>query len=78
RCVYRGDIPEEKTPVVGVTPAIIGCIQAAEVIKHIVGIGQLLTNKLLIYDGLTMKFTELKVKKNPDCEHCGQLVKDKK
>jgi len=78
KCLYRGDIPEEKIPVVGVTPAIIGCIQAAEVIKYIVGIGQLLTNKLLIYDGLTMKFTELKVKKKPDCEHCGRLVKDEK
>ena len=78
RCVYRGDIPEEKVPIVGVTPAVIGCIQAAEVIKYIVGIGQLLTNKLLIYDGLTMKFTELKVKKDPNCEHCGQPVRGKK
>jgi adenylyltransferase/sulfurtransferase len=78
KCLYRGDIPEEKIPVVGVTPAIIGCIQAAEVIKYIVGIGQLLTNKLLIYDGLTTKFTELKVRKLSDCEHCGRLVKDKK
>lgn len=78
RCLYRGDIPQEKIPVVGVTPAIIGCIQAAEVVKYIVGIGQLLTNKLLIYDGLTTKFTELKVKKRLDCEHCGRLVKDEK
>ena len=71
RCVYRGVIHEERTPVVGVTPAIIGCIQATEVIKHILGIGQLLANRLLIYDGLNMKFTELKIKKDPNCEHCG-------
>ena len=71
RCVYRGVIPEEEFPVIGVTPAVIGCIQATEVIKYIVGIGQLLTNRLLIYDGLNMKFTELKIKKNPNCEHCG-------
>ena len=71
RCVYRGVIPEEKIPVVGVTPAIIGCIQATEVIKYILGIGQLLANRLLIYDGVNMKFTELKIKKDPNCEHCG-------
>jgi molybdopterin/thiamine biosynthesis adenylyltransferase len=72
RCIYRGVIPEEKFPVIGVTPAVIGCIQATEVIKYVVGIGQLLSNRLLIYDGLNMKFTEFKVKKDPHCEHCGQ------
>jgi molybdopterin/thiamine biosynthesis adenylyltransferase len=73
RCVYRGDIPKEKFPVIGVTPAVIGCIQATEVIKYIVGIGELLKNRLLIYDGLDMKFTEFKVKKDPQCEHCGHV-----
>jgi len=70
RCVYRGLPPEEKFPVIGVTPAVIGCIQATEVIKYIVGIGELLTNRLLIYNGLNLKFTEFKVKKDPNCEHC--------
>ncbi len=74
RCVYRGVTPEEKFPVVGVTPAVIGCTQATEVIKYIVGIGELLTNRLLVYDGLNLKFTEFKVKKDPNCEHCGHLV----
>jgi len=74
RCVYRGLIPEEKFPVIGVTPAVIGCIQATEVIKYIVGLGKLLTNRLLVYDGLKMKFTELKVKKDPNCEHCAHLT----
>ncbi|MBA7473319.1 Sulfur carrier protein adenylyltransferase [subsurface metagenome] len=74
KCVYHdATTPKEKFPVIGVTPAIIGCIQAAEVIKYIVGIGELLTNRLLIYDGLNLKFTELKVKKDPNCEHCGHL-----
>ena len=77
KCVYRGAIPEEKFPVIGVTPAVIGCIQATEVIKYIVGIGQLLTNRLLVYDGLNMKFTEFKLKMNPDCEHCGQPSRSK-
>jgi adenylyltransferase/sulfurtransferase len=75
RCVYRGVILDEKFPVIGVTPAVIGCIQAAEVIKYLLGIGQLLTNRLLIYDGLNMKFTEFRVKKDPNCPHCGQLAR---
>ena len=74
RCLYRGVFPQEKFPVIGVTPAVIGCIQATEVIKYIVGIGELLTNRLLIFDGLDMKFKEFKVKKDPSCEHCGHLV----
>jgi len=74
-CVYHGaTTPEEKFPVIGVTPAIIGCIQAAEVIKYIVGMGELLTNRLLVYDGLNLKFTELKVKKDLNCKHCGHLI----
>lgn len=72
-CVYRGATAVREFPVIGVTPAVIGCIQAAEVIKYIVGIGQLLTNRLLIFDGLNMKFIEVMVKKDPRCEHCGQL-----
>ena len=78
RCVYRGAIPEETFPVIGVTPAVIGCIQATEVIKYLVGIGQLLANRLLVYDGLNMKFTEFKVKKDPNCPHCGKPAKGKK
>jgi len=78
RCVYRGAIPEETFPVIGVTPAVIGCIQATEVIKYLVGMGQLLADRLLVYDGLNMKFTEFKIKKDPDCPHCGEPVKGKK
>ncbi len=74
RCVYRGLTPEQKFPVIGVTPAVIGCVQATEVIKYLVGIGTLLTNRLLVYDGLNMKFTELVVKRDPNCAHCSHLV----
>jgi molybdopterin/thiamine biosynthesis adenylyltransferase len=71
-CVYHGaTVPEEKFPVIGVTPAVIGCIQATEAIKYIVGLGDLLTDRLLTYDALRMTFTEFKVKKDPNCEHCG-------
>ena len=74
KCIYHSATTREGSfPVIGVTPAVIGCIQATEVIKYIVGIGELLTNRLLIYDGLNLKFTELKVKKDPNCEHCSHL-----
>ena len=74
-CLYRSATKpvKEKFPVIGVTPAVIGCIQATEVIKYIVGVGKLLTDKLLIYNGLEMSFTELKVNRNQNCEHCGHL-----
>jgi adenylyltransferase/sulfurtransferase len=73
RCMYRGQVPQEKVPVIGVTPAVIGSIQATEVIKYLLGIGNLLTNRLLIYDGLNVAFCQFAVNKNPDCDHCGSL-----
>jgi adenylyltransferase/sulfurtransferase len=75
-CLYRGAVREGKFPVLGTTPAVIGSIQAAEVIKYLVGISPLLTDRLLIYDGLNMKFIELKVGRNPNCEHCGRQEKN--
>jgi len=73
RCMYRGPVPKEKFPVIGIAPAIVGAIQAAEVIKYIVGMGGLLTGRLLLYDGAEQTFKEFKVKRNPRCEHCGGL-----
>ena len=75
RCMYRGPVPQEKFPVIGVAPAIIGTIEATEVIKCLLGIGKLLTNRLLIYDGLQVTFREFAVNRNPDCDHCGTLSK---
>jgi molybdopterin/thiamine biosynthesis adenylyltransferase len=73
-CLYHGaTLPPEKFPVIGVTPAVIGCIQATEVIKYITGLGELLTDRLLVYDALGMKFTELHVRRDPACHHCGHL-----
>lgn len=73
-CVYHGIPPKVKFPVLGVTPAVIGCIQATEVIKYLTGIGELLTDRILIYDGLNMKFMEVSVRRNPDCECCGEIA----
>lgn len=73
-CIYHGvELPREKFPVIGVTPAVIGCIEATEVIKYITGMGNLLTDRLMNYDALSMTFTEFTVKRDPDCEHCGNI-----
>jgi molybdopterin/thiamine biosynthesis adenylyltransferase len=73
-CVYHGvAVAKEKFPVIGVTPAVIGCIEATEVIKYITGMGNLLTDRLINYDALSMTFTEFIVKRDPDCEHCGNI-----
>lgn len=70
RCLYQGVLPG-KIPVVGVAPAVVGCIQATEVIKYLIGVGDLLTNRLLLYDGVSMSFSEAKVKRDPNCKACG-------
>jgi len=70
-CVYHGVDVREKVPAIGVTAGIIACIEATEAIKYITGIGQLLTNRFLIFDGLSMRFMEIKVSRNPTCPHCG-------
>jgi adenylyltransferase/sulfurtransferase len=73
RCLYPKIPPSSRFPVVGVTPAVIGCIQAAEVIKYIVGIGELLTGRILIYDGLKSKFMHIDVKRKRGCDACGHI-----
>jgi len=71
RCMYHGAPPAEKSPVLGATPSIIASIQVTEVIKYFIGMGDLLADRLLIYDGMSMTFKEFKLKKNPQCDHCG-------
>jgi adenylyltransferase/sulfurtransferase len=57
--------------VLGVLPGIIGVIQATETIKLILGAGEPLIGRFLIYDALRMRFRELKLRKDPDCPVCG-------
>ncbi len=77
RCLYPEPPPPGLVPscaeggVLGVLPGIMGCIQAMEVIKLILGRGELLIGRLLLFDALAMKFRELKLRKNPDCPICG-------
>jgi adenylyltransferase/sulfurtransferase len=77
RCLYPEppvNVPScEEAGVFGVLPGIIGSIQANEVIKIIIGIGELLTGRLLTLDALEMKFKELIFDKNPDCPVCGKI-----
>lgn len=78
RCLYpeppnAGDAPScEEGGVLGVLPGIIGSIQAAEVIKYIIGKGELLRGRLLMLDALKMKFREITFEKNTDCPACGE------
>jgi molybdopterin-synthase adenylyltransferase len=78
-CLYHGaEVPKAKFPVIGAAPGIIGCIQAAEAIKYIVGMGELLTGRLLNFDGMSMKFNEFKINRDPDCKHCGTGATNRK
>jgi len=72
RCIYPEVPPPEVFPVIGVTPALIGLIEATEVIKYLTGIGNLLKNQLLVYDGETMNFQKIRIKRDPRCLDCGK------
>jgi adenylyltransferase/sulfurtransferase len=77
RCLYPEPPPPGLVPscaeggVLGVLPGIVGSLQAIETIKLILGAGDSLVGRLLLFDALGMKFRELKLKKNPDCPLCG-------
>ena len=72
RCMFPQAPPPTVPPVVGVTTGVIGCIQATEVIKYILGIGDLLENRLLMWDGLKAEMDEVSLEKNLRCEDCGK------
>jgi adenylyltransferase/sulfurtransferase len=72
RCVFPQTPPAETFPIIGVTPGVIGSIQATEVIKYLTGKGELLTNRLLLWDGLSGKMNFLQVKRNLSCPDCSQ------
>jgi molybdopterin/thiamine biosynthesis adenylyltransferase len=71
RCIFPNAPPKEVFPVVGVTPGLIGMIQATEVLKYLINEGRLLTNRLLIWDGLEARADEISVERNPECPVCG-------
>jgi adenylyltransferase/sulfurtransferase len=78
RCLFpapppAGAIPScQEAGVMGVTAGVIGLIQATEVIKAILGIGDLLAGRLLLFNGLDMTFRVIPTRRRPDCPVCGE------
>jgi molybdopterin/thiamine biosynthesis adenylyltransferase/rhodanese-related sulfurtransferase len=78
RCLYPEPPPPGLVPscaeggVLGILPGVVGLLQATETVKLILGIGQTLVGRLMLYDALGMKFRELKLRKNPECPACGE------
>jgi molybdopterin/thiamine biosynthesis adenylyltransferase len=76
RCLYPEPPPPEFAPscqeagVLGVLPGIIGLLQAIEVVKLLLGIGEPLKGRLLAFDGLKTSFRELKLRRDPECSVC--------
>jgi molybdopterin/thiamine biosynthesis adenylyltransferase/rhodanese-related sulfurtransferase/molybdopterin converting factor small subunit len=77
RCLYPEPPPPGLVPscaeggVLGILPGTLGLIQATETVKLILGIGEPLVGRLLLYDALGMRFRELKLRRNPECPVCG-------
>ena len=77
RCIFKEPPAKEDVSdpaeegIIGITPGIIGTIQAAEALRYILGIGELLINRILFFDGLGMNFRTLKITRDPDCPLCG-------
>jgi len=77
RCLYPEPPPPGEVPscaeggVLGILPGLVGCIQATEAVKLILGNGSPLIGRLLLYDALQMRFQEFKVRRNPKCPVCG-------
>lgn len=77
RCLYPEPPPPGLVPscaeggVLGILPGMIGMIQATEAVKLIIGKGEPLVGRLLLYDALAMRFRELKLRRNPECPVCG-------
>lgn len=76
RCIYPEPPPPELAPscaetgVLGVVPGVVGLLQAVEVIKLALGIGEPLVGRMLYYDALKGRFSELRLKRNPQCRYC--------
>jgi adenylyltransferase/sulfurtransferase len=77
RCLYPEPPPPGLVPscaeggVLGILPGVIGLMQATETVKLILGIGETLVGRLVLYDALAMRFRELRLRRNPECPVCG-------
>jgi molybdopterin/thiamine biosynthesis adenylyltransferase len=77
KCIFPKAPPKEVFPVVGVTAGVIGTVQATEVIKYFLGSGDLLTNRLFIWDGMAGRAEEIYAERIPSCPACGGLKPEK-
>ena len=75
RCIFTDAPPDNPTPrgPIGPLPGVLGSIQATEALKYLVGCGELLTDRLLVYDALSLAFRTVTLRRNPDCPLCGDL-----
>jgi molybdopterin-synthase adenylyltransferase len=73
-CIFPKAPPKEVFPVIGVTPGIIGIVQANEVIKYLTKSGELLSGRLFIWDGLTANAEEITIERKSVCVACGDLA----
>ena len=71
-CLFPEAPPRETFPIVGATAGVVGCLEALEALKFLTGKGNLLMNRLLIWEGDLMKFDEIAVDKDPACPVCGR------
>jgi adenylyltransferase/sulfurtransferase len=71
-CIFPNAPPKEVFPVVGVTPGLIGMIQATEVIKYLTHDGKLLAGRLFVWDGREARAEEIGIGRNPACPVCGK------
>src|SRR5262245_45229404 len=82
RCLYPTPPPAELAPscgaagVLGAMAGVMGLLQANEVLKLVMGIGEPLIGRLLLYDSLSTRFTELKVRRDPECPICGPTAEE--
>ena len=80
RCLFPNPPPADEAPscaeagVLGVLPGIMGVMQATEAIKLILGLGTTLAGRLVVYDAMSTKFRELKLRRDPACPTCGEGV----
>ena len=70
RCVFPEPPPPATVPVLGAVAGVVGCVQATEVVKYITGLGELLVNRLMVFDGIGLKFREVRLRRDPRCVDC--------
>lgn len=78
RCLFDGPPPAGVVPscsqagILGAMAGVIGCLQATEALKFLLGVGELLSNRMLVFEALEMSFREVRLRRNPKCPLCGE------